>query len=77
MPKRDTYSDDKAKAHKDIKLDMTRAKYWIGVGAQPTETVWRLLSYVGILHPKRLKVEEGKKGIKVEGVKVEPTKVQA
>lgn len=35
------------KPHKDIQLDVTRAKYWIGVGAQPTETVWRLLSMVG------------------------------
>ncbi|KAK3335097.1 ribosomal protein S16, mitochondrial [Neurospora tetraspora] len=51
VPKKDTY-DTSGKLHKDIKLDVTRAKYWIGVGAQPTETVWRLLSYVGILEPK-------------------------
>ncbi|EGO51364.1 ribosomal protein S16, mitochondrial [Neurospora tetrasperma FGSC 2508] len=51
VPKKDTY-DTTGKLHKDIKLDVTRAKYWIGVGAQPTDTVWRLLSYVGILDPK-------------------------
>ncbi|EPE08425.1 mitochondrial 37s ribosomal protein mrps16 [Ophiostoma piceae UAMH 11346] len=39
-------------AHKDIQLDITRTKYWIGVGAQPTDPVWRILSLVGILEPK-------------------------
>ncbi|CAK7234983.1 37S ribosomal protein S16, mitochondrial [Sporothrix eucalyptigena] len=42
------------KAHKDIQLDVTRTKYWIGVGAQPTEPMWRILSMVGILEPKKL-----------------------
>ncbi|CCC14045.1 hypothetical protein SMACR_08494 [Sordaria macrospora] len=51
IPKKDTY-DTSGKLHKDIKLDLTRAKYWIGVGAQPTDTVRRLLSYVGIMRPK-------------------------
>lgn len=32
---------------KDIKIDVSRAKYWLGVGAQPSDTVWRLLSMVG------------------------------
>lgn len=32
---------------KDIKVDVARAKYWLGVGAQPSDTVWRLLSMVG------------------------------
>ena len=31
---------------KDIKVDVARAKYWLGVGAQPSDTVWRLLSMV-------------------------------
>jgi ribosomal protein S16 len=31
---------------KDIKLDVSRAKYWLGVGAQPSDTVWRLLAMV-------------------------------
>jgi len=51
VPKRDVY-DDSGKLHKDIKLDITRAKYWVGVGAQPTDTVWRLLSMLGIMEPK-------------------------
>jgi len=31
---------------KDIKLDTARAKYWLGVGAQPSDPAWRLLSMV-------------------------------
>ncbi|CAK7236253.1 37S ribosomal protein S16, mitochondrial [Sporothrix curviconia] len=42
------------RAHKDIQLDVTRTKYWIGVGAQPTKTMWRILSMVGILEAKKL-----------------------
>ena len=34
---------------KDIRLDTARTKYWLGVGAQPTEPVWKLLSIVGLL----------------------------
>ena len=34
------------KPYKDIKLDTARAKYWLGVGAQPSDPVWRLLSMV-------------------------------
>ncbi|KAK3695753.1 ribosomal protein S16 domain-containing protein [Podospora appendiculata] len=51
IPKKDSY-DTSGKLHKDIKLDITRARYWIGVGAQPTDTAWRLLSMVGIIEPK-------------------------
>lgn len=36
------------KAIKDIKLDTSRAKYWLGVGAQPSEPAWRLLSMVSV-----------------------------
>lgn len=34
------------KPFKDIKLDTARAKYWLGVGAQPSDPVWRLLAMV-------------------------------
>ncbi|KAL9586258.1 MAG: hypothetical protein Q9212_001034 [Teloschistes hypoglaucus] len=37
---------------KDIKLDISRAKYWLGVGAQPSDPAWRLLSMIGLLEPK-------------------------
>ncbi|KAH8197460.1 hypothetical protein TruAng_008391 [Truncatella angustata] len=43
IPKADPY-DDSGRLHKDVKLDILRAKYWIGVGAQPTDTTWRLMS---------------------------------
>jgi len=52
IPRKDPH-DPSGRLHKDIKLDITRAKYWIGVGAQPTDTVWRLLAMLGILQPKR------------------------
>ncbi|EFX01996.1 37S ribosomal protein s16 [Grosmannia clavigera kw1407] len=58
-PERDPYEEASGrrgtagKAHKDVQLDVTRTKYWIGVGAQPTDTVWRILSMVGILEPKQ------------------------
>ncbi|KAJ8129660.1 hypothetical protein O1611_g3971 [Lasiodiplodia mahajangana] len=51
IPKPDPY-DDSGRLHKDIKLDAVRARYWVGVGAQPTDTVWRLLSMLGIMEPK-------------------------
>lgn len=35
---------------KDIKLDLDRTRYWLGVGAQPSDTVWRLLAMVRFDH---------------------------
>ncbi|KAL9123820.1 MAG: hypothetical protein Q9217_006786 [Psora testacea] len=40
------------KPFKDIRLDTARAKYWLGVGAQPSDPAWRLLSMIGLLEPK-------------------------
>ena len=34
-----------------VKLDHQRAKYWLSVGAQPTETVARLLAAADLLPP--------------------------
>jgi len=34
------------KKYKDVKLDTSRTKYWLGVGAQPSEPVERLLCMV-------------------------------
>jgi ribosomal protein S16 len=36
----------KPKKYKDIQLDQSRTKYWLGVGAQPSEPVERLLCLV-------------------------------
>lgn len=62
IPKADPY-DNSGKLHKDIQLDPFRARYWIGVGAQPTDTAWRLLSMVGIVPKKEFgpKKEQGTK----------------
>jgi len=45
-------TDGEGKPFKDIRLDSMRAKYWLGVGAQPSDPAWRLLSMVGLLEPK-------------------------
>jgi small subunit ribosomal protein S16 len=51
--------------HKDIQLDSSRAKYWLGVGAQPSDPVWRLLGMVCTaisdpeIYRKRVDVEIG------------------
>lgn len=47
IPKLPVGSEPDARKQKDIKLDVSRAKYWLGVGAQPTDTAWRILSMVG------------------------------
>lgn len=39
----------RARKVKEIKVDVSRAKYWLGVGAQPSDTVWRVLSMVCFL----------------------------
>ncbi|KAF2104117.1 ribosomal protein S16 [Rhizodiscina lignyota] len=40
---------EKARLVKDIRLDTARTKYWLGVGAQPSEPVWKLLSILGLV----------------------------
>lgn len=42
----DVAQGEKGRKFKDIKLDVDRAKYWLGVGAQPSDTAWRLMSMV-------------------------------
>ncbi|KAI6815548.1 hypothetical protein KC332_g4080 [Hortaea werneckii] len=39
---------------KDVKVDVSRCAYWLGVGAQPSDTVWRLLSMIGLLESRYL-----------------------
>ncbi|KAL2813246.1 37S ribosomal protein S16 [Aspergillus granulosus] len=56
IPQRPTnLSDEEAKSarpYKDIALDKARASYWLGVGAQPSDSVWRILSLAGLVQPK-------------------------
>ena len=46
IPKLPVGAPEGTRKQKDIKLDVSRAKYWLGVGAQPTDTAWRILSMV-------------------------------
>ncbi|GMM34886.1 mitochondrial 37S ribosomal protein [Saccharomycopsis crataegensis] len=39
-----------ARPVKDVALDFSRAKYWLGVGAQPTEPIVKLFKKAGILN---------------------------
>lgn len=36
----------------EIKIDAERAKYWVGTGAQPTDTVRILLKKTGVIEDK-------------------------
>ncbi|CCJ29859.1 unnamed protein product [Pneumocystis jirovecii] len=37
---------------KNIEINFLRTKYWIGVGAQPTDVVYKLLEKISLLPPK-------------------------
>ena len=51
-----------------IRVDSERARYWLGVGAQPSDTVHRLLKITGDYQAfKGLPVPEGKLRLKDEG----------
>ncbi|KAF1838242.1 ribosomal protein S16 [Decorospora gaudefroyi] len=52
LPQAPRPGDTHGRPWKDIKIDISRARYWVGVGAQPSDTAWRLLSMVGILEPR-------------------------
>ncbi|KAJ5099497.1 Ribosomal protein S16 [Penicillium argentinense] len=40
------------RSYKDITLDKARAKYWLGVGAQASDPVWKLLNLARLVEPK-------------------------
>lgn len=48
-----TYNPLAAKADgvKEVRLKMDRVKYWLSVGAQPSEAFARLLGHAGVLPP--------------------------
>lgn len=49
IPKKPTnlYDDNvHMRPYKEVALDRARAKYWLGVGAQPSDPVWKLLGMV-------------------------------
>lgn len=58
--------DPHNKEHK-YKIDTEKAKYWLGVGAQPTPTVKRFLIKEGLIEkPKHKKVYKKKPGRKAQ-----------
>ena len=52
VAKTDPTATPGAKPYKDIKLDTARARYWLGVGAQPSDPACRLLSMLGLIEPR-------------------------
>lgn len=60
---------------KELKIDKERAEYWISVGAQPSETVARLLVRQNIIKAPKFKrtfkVKAGKKSTERAAAKAE------
>ena len=42
------YYDPRKTTHDWLKVDVERARYWLSVGAQPTDTARRLLRQAGV-----------------------------
>ncbi len=42
---------------KEVRVKVDRMKYWLSVGAQPSETVARLLGHVGMLPPPPIRFQ--------------------
>jgi len=51
-----TYDPIARKGVKEVRLNVDRVKYWLGVGAQPSDTTARLLGQFGLL-PRRVHKE--------------------
>ena len=69
--------DYKPRKYKDVRLDITRTKYWLGVGAQPSEGVQGILGLLGLWEGRPgTKEAEGMsgKGAKVGGKEVQTEK---
>jgi len=56
-----TYDPKTADKIQGIKLDVDRAKYWLGVGAQPTETAHALFVKAGIVQAQPYKAKANAK----------------
>jgi small subunit ribosomal protein S16 len=59
-----------------IQIDGDRAKYWIGVGAQPSDSVRSLLSRAGIL-PKQAYTPQPEKATAAAAAKAEKVELAA
>ncbi|CCG84233.1 protein of unknown function [Taphrina deformans PYCC 5710] len=75
LEKLGTYDPIPKNGNKDITLNFERTKYWLGVGAQPTETAARLLERADLIavRPKpwhKLREQEADKSSETPGVEV-------
>jgi small subunit ribosomal protein S16 len=52
--------------NKDTKVDKERAEYWLSVGAQPSDTVRRILVREGIIEEEEKKVYKKEPGEKMK-----------
>lgn len=59
-----TYDPAEPELAKKTVLKLDRAKYWLGVGAQPSESAAALLRQVGIQLPKKIGKKAAKKAKK-------------
>jgi small subunit ribosomal protein S16 len=55
-----TYDPLIAEDDKKITLKADRVQYWLGVGAQPSESAASLLKQVGVQLPKKVRAKKGK-----------------
>jgi small subunit ribosomal protein S16 len=46
---------------KTEEINKERARYWLGVGAQPTPTVWNILVRTGVVEGKKIPVHKKSK----------------
>ena len=50
-----TYAPSAPESTRQLVVDADRARYWLSVGAQPTETVRSLLKKAGVTFPEKKK----------------------
>ena len=60
-----TYDPIVAEEDKKVTLKADRAEYWLGVGAQPSESAAAMLKRAGVQLPKKVKRKRKKKSKKV------------
>ncbi|KAJ6260695.1 hypothetical protein Dda_4924 [Drechslerella dactyloides] len=80
LPSESTGDSTNRKPIKEIQLDVARAKYWLGVGAQPSDPVWRLLAMFGLIERQwkvvRIPAQQEDKAVyeKIKKIKILPDK---
>ncbi|KAF3902204.1 hypothetical protein ABW21_db0208275 [Orbilia brochopaga] len=80
LPSESTGDGSSRKPVKEIQLDVARAKYWLGVGAQPSDPVWRLFAMFGLIEPQwkvaRIPAQQEDKAVyeKIRKIKILPDK---